>query len=55
MTGDDQTPTVRIECAECRFEQTFTPRDGDRPAAQLREHARETGHQLSITRLDGDG
>lgn len=45
----DRPDRMVVECQECDFEETVLV-DGDSlPADVLRKHARDTGHQLSVS------
>lgn len=43
---------MRVDCTECRFSETAGPDSDQLPGELLVQHARETGHKLSLTRLD---
>lgn len=45
MTSEESLREVRVVCTACSFEQ-LVEQDGEKPAAVIVEHGRETGHKL---------
>ena len=43
---------MKVECTECGFQRFMDPDDGEKPADALVEHGRQTGHKLTVQRVD---
>lgn len=54
--GEDRERPDRmiVECQECEFQATVAVAGESLPADVLREHAEETGHQLSVSEVADD-
>ena len=49
---EEQRREARVECQGCNFRAVVAPSDNRLPADVVVEHGRESGHKLSVRRVE---